>query len=89
MDGAEGSRTEKKSIHRPCGIALKVTSRFPQYNRNPEYIKGLDCVVKFLDRIEEVQKEAQPILNPKTPIILPSPIRLEQVRFIISLTIHS
>ena len=47
-DGPRKKSTKIDSIHEVCCIALKVNSRFPEYDLPVEYITGSDCIKRFL-----------------------------------------
>lgn len=78
VDGNTAKRnTNRLTHHKPCAAALKVSSRFAEWDLPVESFLGEDCINKFLDRLVEIAEEAQPLLETNIAMIKPDPQRLK------------
>ena len=62
------SSTEKYQVHQACGFSYLVVSQLEQYCKPPMIYRGPDAVDRFLQCMEEEEKEIKEILNHVVPI---------------------
>ena len=61
-DDSEGGSTKKTTKHVPCAYALKVSSRFEEWDLPVEHYRNPDAAEHFILRLHEIYEQVSPLL---------------------------